>query len=107
MKTAVASKIDKKPASIPLGKLFETRGTLLHEMQRMLYCLQIYEFFLSDFLLSLVYKLAIVDLGRAAAMHPDRTENFFLKADCHGKLGNYEQVRVRCIKSFLALKIFR
>ena len=56
--------------AIPLHRIFETRATLLHEIQ--------------------AHKLALADLGNAIAMNPDRAELYFMRADCNCKLGNYE-----------------
>lgn len=56
--------------SIPLHRIFETRATLLHEVQ--------------------AHKLALADLGNAISMNPDRAELYFMRADCNCKLGNYE-----------------
>jgi tetratricopeptide (TPR) repeat protein len=61
----------KTGISIPIHRIYETRGTLFHEIQ--------------------AHKLALADLGRAVALNPDRPENFFLLADCHARLGNFEQ----------------
>jgi tetratricopeptide (TPR) repeat protein len=47
------------------------RGTLLHEVQ--------------------AHKLALMDLGKAIAINPSQPANFYLRGDCHLKLGNYEQ----------------
>jgi tetratricopeptide (TPR) repeat protein len=55
---------------IPLDTVYGTRGTLFHEMK--------------------AHKLALHDLGRAVALNEDRAENYFLRGDCHAKLGNYE-----------------
>ncbi len=55
---------------IPLDTVYGTRGTLFHEMK--------------------AHKLALHDLGRAVALNDGRAENFFLRGDCHAKLGNYE-----------------
>jgi hypothetical protein len=33
-----------------------------------------------------------MDLGRAISIHPSNAGNYFLRGDCHCKLGNYEQV---------------
>jgi tetratricopeptide (TPR) repeat protein len=45
----------------------------------------------SYFILFAVHKLALTDLGRAIALDPTKPENYFLRADCQSKLGNYEQ----------------
>lgn len=37
------------------------------------------------------HKLALMDLGRAIAINPSNAGNYFLRGDCHCKLGNYEQ----------------
>jgi hypothetical protein len=39
------------------------------------------------------HKLALHDLGKAIAINPVGAENYYLRGDCHSKLGNYEQVR--------------
>jgi len=57
--------------AIPLERVYETRGTLFHEIH--------------------AHKLALADLGRAVAMNPERPENYYLRGDCNSKLGNYEQ----------------
>ena len=36
------------------------------------------------------HKLALNDLGRAVALNDSRAENYYLRGDCHAKLGNYE-----------------
>lgn len=56
--------------AIPLELVFETRGTLFHEIQ--------------------AHTFALADLGRAVAMDPHRASNYYLRGDCHSKLGNYE-----------------
>jgi hypothetical protein len=33
-----------------------------------------------------------MDLGKAIAINPSHAGNYFLRADCNYKLGNYEQV---------------
>jgi tetratricopeptide (TPR) repeat protein len=33
----------------------------------------------------------LIDLGKAIAIHPINAENYYLRGDCHMKLGNYEQ----------------
>ena len=43
----------------------------------------------------LAHKLALHDLGKAIAIHPVGADNYYLRGDCHSKLGNYEQVRMR------------
>jgi tetratricopeptide (TPR) repeat protein len=40
----------------------------------------------------LAHQLALSDLGRAIALNPMKSENYFLRGDCNSKLGNYEQV---------------
>ena len=47
------------------------------------------------FLSFLAHKLALHDLGKAIAIHPVGADNYYLRGDCHSKLGNYEQVRIR------------
>jgi tetratricopeptide (TPR) repeat protein len=59
-----------KIISIPMERVFETRGILFHEIQ--------------------AHSLALADLGRAVALDPERASNYFLRGDCHSKLGNYE-----------------
>ncbi len=56
--------------TIPLERIYETRGTMFHEIA--------------------AHKLALADLGRAISLNPDRSENYYLRGDCHSKLGNYE-----------------
>ena len=56
--------------AIPLERVYETRGTMLHEIQ--------------------AYKLSLSDIGRAISLNPDRPENYYIRGDCHSKLGNYE-----------------
>ena len=56
--------------AVPLERVFETRGTLFHEIQ--------------------AHTFALADLGRAVAMDPERAGNYYLRGDCHSKLGNYE-----------------
>jgi tetratricopeptide (TPR) repeat protein len=58
-------------STMSLARLYECRGTLFHEIQ--------------------VHKLALIDLGRAIALDPSKAENYFLRGDCHSKLGSYEQ----------------
>ena len=58
---------------MPIHRVYEMRGTLLHEMQ--------------------AHKLALSDLGKAIAINPSHADNFYLRGDCQSKLGNYEQVR--------------
>jgi hypothetical protein len=41
------------------------------------------------------HKLALHDLGKAIAINPVGGDNYYLRGDCHSKLGNYEQVRAR------------
>lgn len=55
---------------IPVHFIYEARGSLFHDVQ--------------------AHKLALSDLGIAVSLHPERPENFYLRADCHSKLGNYE-----------------
>lgn len=57
--------------AVPIHRVYEMRGTLFHEIQ--------------------AHKLALLDLGKAIAINPSHAENYFLRADCHVKLGNYEQ----------------
>lgn len=40
------------------------------------------------------HKLALHDLGKAIAINPIGADNYYLRGDCHSKLGNYEQVRL-------------
>lgn len=47
------------------------------------------------FLSFLAHKLALHDLGKAIAIHPVGADNYYLRGDCHSKLGNYEQVCMR------------
>lgn len=56
--------------SIPIGRVYETRGTLFHEMN--------------------AHKLALSDLARAINLMPEKSENYFLRGDCHCRMGNYE-----------------
>jgi len=56
--------------SVPLERVYETRGALFHEMH--------------------AHQLALQDFGRAIALNPDTPENFFLRGNCHAKLGNHE-----------------
>ncbi len=56
-----------------MHRVYEMRGTLFHEVQ--------------------AHKLALNDLGKAIAINPSHAGNFFLRGDCHYKLGNYEQVK--------------
>jgi len=55
---------------IPMYRVFEVRGSLLHELKS--------------------YKLALADFGRALGANIDSPKNYFLRGDCHFKLGNYE-----------------
>ena len=32
----------------------------------------------------------MADFGRAVGLNPEKARNYYLRADCHGKLGNYE-----------------
>lgn len=41
---------------------------------------------------STAHKLALHDLGKAIAINPVGADNYYLRGDCHSKLGNYEQV---------------
>jgi len=63
-------KVKSALAGIPVFRVYELRGMLLHELQ--------------------AYAPALVDLGRALALNPVNPMNYFLRADCHSKLGNYE-----------------
>lgn len=36
-----------------------------------------------------------MDLGKAIAINPSNAGNYFLRGDCHCKLGSYEQVNLR------------
>ena len=56
--------------AVPLERVYETRGTLFHEIQ--------------------AHKLALSDLGRAIALNESRAQNYYLRGDCLSKLGNYE-----------------
>eukprot|EP00981_Chlorochromonas_danica_P004577 scaffold912_cov187-Ochromonas_danica.AAC.55 len=58
-------------AAIPIHRVFEMRGTLFYEIN--------------------AHKLALMDLGKAIAINPSNPGNYFLRGDCHSKLGNYEQ----------------
>jgi len=70
-KRAMAGEVDADyHMIIPLERIYETRGTMFHEIH--------------------AHKLALADLGRAIALNPDRPENYYLRGDCHAKLGNYE-----------------
>jgi hypothetical protein len=40
-----------------------------------------------------------MDLGKAVAINPSQPANFYLRGDCHLKLGNYEQVRLSTLYS--------
>jgi len=64
---------------IPMYRVYEMRGTLLHELR--------------------AYKYALSDLGRSLALNHDSSENYYLRADCHSKLGNYEQALSDFIKA--------
>ena len=63
-------KVKSALAGIPIFRVYELRGMLLHELQ--------------------AYAPALIDLGRALALNPANPMNYFLRADCHSKLGNYE-----------------
>ncbi len=63
---------DNGTLAIPVHRVYEMRGTLFHEVQ--------------------AHKLALNDLGKAIAINPSHAGNYFLRGDCHYKLGNYEQV---------------
>lgn len=39
----------------------------------------------------IAYKYALADFGRAINICPDRAENHYFRAQCHAKLGNFEQ----------------
>jgi tetratricopeptide (TPR) repeat protein len=56
--------------SIPIGRVYETRGTLFHEMH--------------------AHKFALSDLANAINLMPEKSENYFLRGDCHCRMGNYE-----------------
>ena len=59
-----------KPKSFPIHRVLEMRGTLFHEIQ--------------------AHKLALHDFGKAIAINPANAENYYLRGDCHMKLGDYE-----------------
>lgn len=59
---------------VPIHRVYEMRGTLLHEVQ--------------------AHKLALMDLGKAIAINPSQAINFYLRGDSHFKLGNYEQALI-------------
>lgn len=40
---------------------------------------------------NVAHKLALQDLGRAIAINPLLADTYFVRGDCHSKLGNYEQ----------------
>jgi tetratricopeptide (TPR) repeat protein len=61
----------KELHGIPMYRVYEMRATLLHEL--------------------MAYKLALTDFGRALASNSDSAVNYYLRGDCHSKLGNYEQ----------------
>lgn len=46
------------------------------------------------FCLLTAHKLALHDLGKAIAINPVGADNYYLRGDCHSKLGNYEQVSI-------------
>lgn len=78
--------------SVPIHRVFEMRGTLLHEVQGIGNYLGVSFSLLPFFLSSLAHKLALMDLGKAIAINPSQPANFYLRGDCQMKLGNYEQV---------------
>lgn len=38
----------------------------------------------------LAHSFALTDFGRAVGLDPEKATNYYLRGDCHGKLGNYE-----------------
>ena len=60
----------KKASVFPLFCIYEARGAIFHQLK--------------------AYSYALSDFGRSVAMNPDRAQNYYLRADCHSKLGNYE-----------------
>lgn len=60
----------RKASVFPLFCIYEARGAIFHQLQ--------------------AYSYALSDFGRSVAMNPDRAQNYYLRADCHSKLGNYE-----------------
>jgi len=65
-----ASSNASQSLNMPIHRVFEMRGTLFHEIQ--------------------AHKLALLDLGKAIAINPTSADNYYLRGDCHCKLGNYE-----------------
>mmetsp|Transcript_4032 Transcript_4032/g.4125 ORF Transcript_4032/g.4125 Transcript_4032/m.4125 type:complete len:852 (-) Transcript_4032:143-2698(-) len=56
---------------VPIGHVFEMRGALFHGLK--------------------AYKMAVKDLGICIALDKCRPEPYFLRGDCHCRLGSYEQ----------------
>ena len=51
------------------------------------------DYFLTDLtVIDSAHKLALGDFGKAIAINPSQANNYFLRGDCHSKMGNYEQV---------------
>ena len=94
--------------ALPIHRVYEMRGTMFHEIQGTVLCcvgrpasnppgvcfLLIYSniVYCCCCLLCSAHKLALHDLGKAIAINPIGADNYYLRGDCHSKLGNYEQV---------------
>jgi len=52
------------------------------------------------------HKLALHDLGKAIAINPIGGDNYYLRGDCHSKLGNYEQVCISFFNRCIVLMYF-
>lgn len=64
--------VEIMPLSIvPISQVYEMRGAIFHGLK--------------------AYKMAVKDLGFSIAAEDSRPEPYFLRADCHCKLGSYEQ----------------
>lgn len=84
-------------AAIPIHRVFEMRGTLFYEINgKLLFSLHFihctYCYYVVN-IVAIAHKLALMDLGKAIAINPSNPGNYFLRGDCHSKLGNYEQVQ--------------
>lgn len=66
-----AENFHARTTNVSIHRVYEMRGTLLHEVQ--------------------AHQLSLMDLGKAIAINPSQPANYFLRGDCHLKLGNYEQ----------------
>jgi hypothetical protein len=85
-----------------LERVFEMRGTLLHEQKGSVPSLLWPSHASHSFSSRPAYKIAVVDFGKAIALRPNRAENYYFRGSCQCKLGNFERVCHVFISPFIS-----